>query len=76
MRCPTHSGRGFDQFHAPFRLNRLGEQLALTGTTATGARFVIDAVTYGPQSPNSALARLGQGGPWITGAPTPRAGDP
>lgn len=63
------------QLHAPFRLNRLGEQLALTGTAATGARFVIDAVTYGPQSANSALARLGQGGPWIPGAPTPRAGN-
>ena len=63
------------QLHAPFRLNRLGEQLALTGTTAAGARFVIDAVTYGPQSANSALARLGQGGPWIVGSPTPRAGN-
>ncbi len=63
------------QLHAPFRLNRLGEQLALTGTTAAGARFLIDAVTYGPQSANSALARLGEGGPWITGAPTPRAGN-
>lgn len=61
------------QLHAPFRLNRLGEQLVLTGTTPAGARFVIDALTYGPQSSDTALARLGSGGPWVTGPPTPRS---
>ncbi len=69
------SNPGQGQLHAPFRLNRLGEQLALTGTTPAGARFVIDAVAYGPQSGDSALARLGQGGPWIPSPPTPRAGN-
>jgi len=63
------------QLHAPFQLDRLGGQVFLTGTTATGARFVIDAVSYGPQSTDTALARLGCGGPWVTGAPTPRQGN-
>ena len=63
------------QLHAPFRLNRLGEQIVLTGTTAGGARFVIDALNYGPQSPDTALARLGCSGPWVSSAPTPRMGN-
>jgi hypothetical protein len=61
--------------HAPFRLDRNGETLVLTGTTPTGGRFLIDAVTYAPQSPDRAVARLGAGGPWVDSVPTPRAGN-
>ncbi len=61
--------------HAPFGLDRMGEQLWLTGTTANGGRFVIDALNYGPQATDTALARLGRGGPWLALPATPRAGN-
>jgi hypothetical protein len=63
------------QLHAPFQLSRLGDQLFLTGTTPNGARFPIDVLTYGPQAPDTALSRLGCGGPWVASAPTPRMGN-
>jgi hypothetical protein len=62
-------------WHAPFRLDREGETLVLTGTTPTGGRYLIDAVTYAPQSPDRAWARQGAGGPWVESEPTPRAGN-
>ena len=61
--------------HAPFKLSVIGEQLFLTGTTAGGGRFLIDTLTYGPQTRNVALARLGRGGPWMPAVPTPRSGN-
>src|SRR5262249_46541391 len=61
--------------HAPFRLDRQGEQLVLSGTTPNGARFLIDALTYGPQTANTALPRFGAGGPWVSPTPPPRAGN-
>ena len=63
------------QLHAPFRLDRLGGSLVLAGTTAGGVRFLIDAMTYGLQSPDTAFARLGCAGPWLAGPPTPRLGN-
>ena len=60
------------QLHAPFNLNRLGEQLQLVGTTASGARFVIDSLRYGPQVADVALSRLGPGGVFVANTPTPR----
>jgi hypothetical protein len=63
------------QLHAPFKLDRLGEKLFLTGSTPRGARYYIDALVYGPQGPDTAMARLGCGGPWVPGVPTPRAGN-
>lgn len=62
-------------YHAPFALNQAGEQLILTGSTASGARYLIDAMTFGPLGTDTALARLGCGGPWVTGPPTPRLGN-
>jgi hypothetical protein len=59
--------------HAPFKLSVGGEQLLLTGTMANGARFLIDSLVYGPQSPNRALSRLGCAGPWVPNSPTPGA---
>jgi hypothetical protein len=61
--------------HAPFKMNAAGDQILLTGETVNGARYFIDSVTFGPQSNNVALARLGCGGPWVPNAPTPRAGN-
>ena len=61
--------------HAPFKLNGPGGQIFLTGTTAAGARYLIDQLAYGPQTRNTALARLGRGGPWSANAPTPAAGN-
>ena len=57
--------------HAPFRMNRAGDRLLLTGTTARGARFIIDTVEFGAQKADTALARLGCGGPWLLNTPTP-----
>jgi len=59
--------------HAPFKLNRSGGQLLLTGSTVNGGRFLIDTVSYGAMPRNTALARLGCGGPWVSNTPTPRA---
>ena len=71
--CDGKPGQG--PLHAPFKLNAPGGQLFLTGTTAGGARYLIDQLTYGPQSRNVALARLGRGGPWSANPPTPAAGN-
>ncbi len=61
--------------HAPFKLSPAGEELFLTGTTARGARFLIDHLAYGPQARNTASARVGPGGPWVATSPTPAAGN-
>lgn len=61
--------------HARFKLNRDGDHLFLTGTSARGGRSLIDVVMFGMQKPDVALARLGARGPWIPNAPTPRAGN-
>lgn len=61
--------------HAPFKLSAAGGQLHLTGTTGSGARYLIDQLAYGPQARNTALARLGSRGPWSANPPTPRAGN-
>ncbi len=61
------------QLHAPFKLDRLGGRLFLTGGTPDGARYLIDSLVYGPQGPDTSLARLGCGGPWAPSLPTPRA---
>jgi len=63
------------QLHAPFRLNRLGEQLHLIGTTASGARFPIDSIRYGAQITDQSLSRIGRGGPLLPNIPTPRTGN-
>ncbi len=59
--------------HAPFTLNRGGDQLRLTGVAENGARLLIDTVAFGPQGPDASWARLGGGGSWRTAVPTPRA---
>jgi hypothetical protein len=59
--------------HAPFSLNRQGDQVLLTGPAPNGARQFIDSVSFGPQQTDVAFARLGCGGPWQNSAPTPRA---
>jgi hypothetical protein len=61
--------------HAPFRLNRDGDQLLLTGRAPDGTRMLIDSVTFGAQTANVAWSRLGCAGPWRMAAPTPRAGN-
>jgi FG-GAP-like repeat/Lamin Tail Domain len=63
------------QLHAPFKLNRNGDRLRLTAVTSTGARLLLDQLEFGVQTPDTALARLGRGGPWAAGIPTPRAGN-
>jgi hypothetical protein len=72
--CDSKPSQG--PLHAPFKLDAAsGEQLVLTGTSSTGARYLIDSVAYGPQAQNVALSRLGCGGPWVSNIPTPRAGN-
>ncbi len=69
--CDNNPSQGL--LHAPFSLNRAGDQLALTSLTTNGARALIDSIVFGPQSNDVAYARLGCGGPWINNTPTPRA---
>ncbi len=59
--------------HAPFSLSRDGDLLMLTGPSTSGARALLDSVSFGPQQTDVALARLGHGGAWRSTAPTPRA---
>ncbi|HEY2953525.1 MAG TPA: FG-GAP-like repeat-containing protein, partial [Verrucomicrobiae bacterium] len=61
--------------HAPFKLNKDGDQLVLTGLAPDGSRMLIDSVSFGPQTANVSWSRLGCGGPWRTSLPTPRAGN-
>jgi len=61
--------------HAPFKINRLGDKLTLTGMAANGSRTFIDTVVFGPQTTNVAYARLGCGGEFVRTSPTPRAGN-
>jgi hypothetical protein len=61
--------------HAPFEMNDDGDSVVLTGIAPRGARMLIDNVSFGTQSRDTAWARLGCGGPWHTSAPTPRAGN-
>jgi hypothetical protein len=63
------------EFHAPFKLDADGGQLVLVGRSRNGARLLLDSVRYGVQMPDIALARLGRGGPWVAGAPTPGRGN-
>jgi hypothetical protein len=66
---------GQGPLHTPFKMNRDGDQLVLTGTTGNGTRLLIDSVSFGPQKANVAWARLGPGGLWRKTAPTPYAGN-
>jgi hypothetical protein len=61
--------------HAPFNLNKDGDNLVLTGVSSNGTRLLIDSVTFGPQEANASWARLGPRGLWRTTAPTPYAGN-
>ena len=59
--------------HAPFTLNRQGDQLLLTGLAPHGARQLLDSISFGPQQTDIALARVGCGGPWQSIAATPNS---
>ncbi|PYJ02743.1 MAG: hypothetical protein DME25_15400 [Verrucomicrobia bacterium] len=59
--------------HAPFKMNSAGDNLVLTGVAPSGARMLVDRLSFGPQLPDLAWARLGCGGPWHKTSPTPRA---
>jgi hypothetical protein len=59
--------------HAPFKLNRDGDHITLTGVTDGGARYLIDSLQFPSQPADTSLARLGCGGPWVASVPTPRA---
>jgi hypothetical protein len=61
--------------HAPFGLNRDGDELMLTGPAPNGARALLDHVGFGAQQADVALARLGSGGPWRSSIPTPHSGN-
>ncbi|MEY2409993.1 MAG: hypothetical protein QOF48_2663 [Verrucomicrobiota bacterium] len=62
-----------NSLHAPFSLNRQGDQLLLFGLSPNGARQVLDSVSFGPQQTDVAYARIGCGGSWQSSVPTPRA---
>jgi hypothetical protein len=71
--CDGKPGQGFS--HAPFSLNRAGDEVTLTSRTTNGASALIDSIVFGPQVNDVAYARLGCGGPWIKNIPTPRMGN-
>lgn len=59
--------------HAPFSLDRGGDQLLLTGVSSNGARLLVDSIAFGLQENDIALARLGAAGSWRAQTPTPGA---
>jgi hypothetical protein len=63
----------YGDLHLPFKLDRDGDQLVLTGTTPLGGKYVIDSVSFGRQTADTGLSRLGPGGVWVEGTPTPRS---
>jgi Lamin Tail Domain/Fn3 associated/CotH kinase protein/Chitobiase/beta-hexosaminidase C-terminal domain len=60
--------------HASFKLSSSGEAVVLSGPSADG-HVIVDAVEFGPQRPDVALARIpDSSGPWrATPTPTPGA---
>ena len=61
--CDNNPSQG--SLHAPFSLSKGGDQVVLTSLTGTGARTVVDSLSYGAQSNDVAYARLDCGGPWV-----------
>jgi hypothetical protein len=60
--------------HAPFRINREGDQFYLMGTGANGARTVIDFVQSPGLAADEAYYKLGD--VWLKGTPSPEAANP
>jgi hypothetical protein len=74
--CDGAAAQG--SLHAPFALDAGGDEVVLMGTTARGAREVLDAVSFGAESfgaaaADTAYARQGCGGDFRSAAPTPGA---
>jgi len=69
--CDNKPSQG--PLHAPFSLSKGGDQVVLTSLTGTGARTVVDSLSYVAQSNDVAYARLDCGGPGGKNIPTPRA---
>jgi len=63
------------QWHAPFRINRGGDQLFLFSTTQSGTRVMVDGVVTPQLEIDQAYYRLGNRGDWVIGEPTPNAGN-
>ena len=61
--------------HAPFELDRDGDEIWLTGLAPHGARLLIDHHSFASPKQDLARARLGWGGPWRETEPTPEAGN-
>jgi hypothetical protein len=69
--CDNQPDQG--DYHAPFQINKDGDQFLLTGTGPFGSRTLVNYVTSAPLGKNESYARLGYGGPWIKSQPTPYA---
>ena len=69
--CDNNPDQG--DYHAPFQINRDGDQFMLTGTGPFGSRTLVNYAASPPLAKNEAYARLGYDGPWIKSTPTPSA---
>jgi hypothetical protein len=69
--CDNNPDQGTN--HAPIRLSRSGETIMLTSLTTNNSRTLVDWVSFGPQQPDVAWARLGAGGEFRSNPPTPAA---
>ncbi|HXJ59628.1 MAG TPA: FG-GAP-like repeat-containing protein [Verrucomicrobiae bacterium] len=67
--CDNQPEKGTN--HAPFSLKRLGETVMLTDSTTNQSRTLLDWVSFGSLQPDEAYARMGAGGRWRRGIPTP-----
>ncbi|MGH9363036.1 MAG: hypothetical protein ACRD2T_14070, partial [Thermoanaerobaculia bacterium] len=69
--CDGNPGQG--PLHAPFRLGAEGGRVVLAARTPRGGSGLIDSVDYGPQPPDTALARPHCGGGFVPAPPSPGA---
>jgi hypothetical protein len=69
--CDNQPDQG--DYHAPFQINRDGDQFMLTGTGPFGSRTLVNYMASPALAKNEAYARVGYDGPWIKSTPTPYA---
>jgi hypothetical protein len=69
--CDNQPDQG--DYHAPFQIDKDGDQFMLTGTGPRGSRTLISYATSPNVKKNQSYARIGFDGPWIKNVPTPNA---
>jgi hypothetical protein len=64
---------GSNPNHGPFSVNHEGDSIYLIRLLPSGVTELVDAVKVPPLPPDTAWARMGVGGPFVSSTPTPYA---